>query len=264
MGTIDPPRAARNNDLVAASVILVLAAVALIPLFLPGIAESDDILVSIYRVFALQESWRQGLFYPRFAPVLGFGYGEPLFQFYPPLASYVASAFALAGGGVVDGVKITFALALALSGLGAYRLGRALLPTRRGALLAAIVYMLAPYQLANLYVRGAMAEALALALLPWLLWAFQRLISVGGVYWFLGASLGLAGLLLTHTTQSLVFLPVLILFCLVRCPAPAEWTARVAWPPRNRPGIWHQQLLLAAGASRKRNGQYRCHDPGPL
>lgn len=186
-----------------------LATLALRPLLQPGIAYSDDIVITVYRVFALHDSWRLGIFYPRVAPVLAFGYGAPLFLFYPPLASYLAGAFTLAGLGWIAAVKLSFAVAILAAGFGAYRLGRALLPTRSGALLAASIYLLAPYQLGNLYVRGALAEALALGWMPWILWLTHRVIGTDSAGWTLAAGLSLAVLFITHNGQSLVFLPVL-------------------------------------------------------
>ena len=60
-----------------------------------------------------------------------------------------------------------------------------------------------------------MAEALALALLPWLLWVFYNLHQTEGRGWIALSALGLAALVLTHNSLSLFFLPLLIVFCAV-------------------------------------------------
>ncbi len=193
-----------------------IVAILFFPFTQPGVAQSDDILVTIYRVFALRQSWQVGIFYPRIAPDLAFGYGAPLFQFYPPLSSYLAALFTLLGLGMVDAVKLTFAITLLGGGLGAYLFVRDRWQDVGAGWLAAIVFVTAPYQLANIYVRGATAEALGLALFPWILWCAQRLLySKQPLRWLPWFTLTLAALLLSHNALSLFFLPIVIIACLV-------------------------------------------------
>jgi hypothetical protein len=171
---------ALRRHAVGVGAIATLAILALFPLARAGIANSDDILPTIYRVFSLDAGWRSGVFYPRLSAELAYAYGVPLFQFYAPLASYVAELFHLLGLGFIDAIKATYLLGLILAGMGMYLCAMRMFGSRPGALLAAVAYMYAPYQLVDIYVRGAMAEAFALALLPWLLWTFYNLHQTGG------------------------------------------------------------------------------------
>ena len=136
-------------------VIVLLAGLAAIPLRLPGIANSDDILPTIYRVFSLNASWQAGVFYPRLSSDLAYAYGVPLFQFYPPLASYVAELFHVIGLGFINAIKATYFLGLVCAGLGMYVYVARLYGSRAGALLAAVAYMYAPYYFVDIYKRGA-------------------------------------------------------------------------------------------------------------
>jgi hypothetical protein len=196
-------------------VIVLLAGLAAIPLWRSGIANADDILPTIYRVFSLHASWQAGVFYPRLSSDLAYAYGAPLFQFYPPLASYVAELFHVMGLGFITAIKATYFLGLVCAGLGMYVYVARLSGARAGALLAAIAYMYAPYYFVDIYKRGAIAEALALALLPWILWAFYNLHQTGGRGWFILTALALAALVLTHNSLSLFFLPLLIVYLAV-------------------------------------------------
>ena len=196
-------------------VIVLLAGLAAIPLRLPGIANSDDILPTIYRVFSLNASWQAGVFYPRLSSDLAYAYGVPLFQFYPPLASYVAELFHVLGLGFINAIKATYLLGFVCAGLGMYVYVARLYGARAVALLAAVAYMYAPYYFVDIYKRGAMAEALALALLPWVLWVFYNLQKTGGRGWFALSALLVAALVLTHNSLSLFFLPLLIVYCAV-------------------------------------------------
>ena len=143
-----------KRHVVGIGAIPLLAVVALIPLVREGIANSDDILITIYRVFSLHASWEAGIFYPRLSSDLAYAYGVPLFQFYPPLASYVAELFHLMGLGFIDAVKAAYFLGLVVAGLGMYILILRLFGSRAGALLAAVAYMYAPYQFVDIYTRG--------------------------------------------------------------------------------------------------------------
>ena len=196
-------------------VIVLLAGLAAIPLRLPGIANSDDILPTIYRVFSLNASWQAGVFYPRLSADLAYAYGVPLFQFYPPLASYVAELFHVLGLGFVHTIKATYVLGFVCAGLGTYVYVARLYGARAGALLAAVAYMYAPYYFVDVYKRGALAEALALALLPWILWAFYNLHQTGGRGWFVLSAPALAALVLTHNILSLFFLLLLMVYLAV-------------------------------------------------
>ena len=98
-----------------------------------------------------------GELYPRWAMDWTFGYGYPFFVVIAPLAFYVAQAFHLLGAGLVDALKMTFALGLLLSGLSMYLLGRQLFG-RAGGLVATVLYVYAPYHLVDIYVRADLAE----------------------------------------------------------------------------------------------------------
>ena len=87
--------------------------------------------------------------------------------------------------------------------------------SRAGALLAAVAYMWAPYYFVDIYRRGTLAEALALALLPWILWAFYNLHETERRGWFALSALLLAALVLIHNSLSLFFLPLLVVYLAV-------------------------------------------------
>ena len=178
---------------------------------------------------------------------LNFGYSGPLFEYYPPLASYVALAFHWIGFGWIGAVKAGFTLALLLAGVGAYVYARWLFADRRAALVAGFAYLFAPYLLLNIYERGANAELLALGLLPWVFWAAHHILRSENPVW-LWASAGLLALLmLAHNITAAVRLP-----SAGRLPGLAGLARRRLAPAAGRgPGIRTrarvQRLLLAAG-----------------
>ena len=204
----------------------------------PGIASNNDMLTAIYRTFALDQSWAIGLFYPRMGMELNFAYGSPLFQYYPPLVSYLTLIFYWLGLGLVEATKTLLVLALLLAGSGAYVYGRWLLESRRAALLTAIAFSISPYLLCNIYERGAVSETLALALLPWLFWTSHHLLRDGDRHW-LWASAGLIALLmLAHNITTLFALPALMAYLI--------W---MAWQSRaRRRQAWRRLLPIGLSA----------------
>lgn len=115
---------------------------------------------------------RQGIIYPRWLPLSHGGLGSPVFYYYPPLAFYAGSVFVLTGLSVYASLIATFFVVYLLSGVGMYLW---LKDEARWPLLGALVYVLAPYHAGDFYLRGALAESLAAAILPFVMWGLSRM-----------------------------------------------------------------------------------------
>jgi hypothetical protein len=217
-------------DLLAVVAICIGAAIAIRAFWQPGVASEADMLIGVYRLFELDQSWAERIFFPRVAMGLNFGYSGPLFQYYPPLASYIALAFHWAGFGWIGAAKAAFTLALALAGLGAYTYARWLFADRRAALVAGFAYLFAPYLLLNTYERGASAELLALGLLPWVFWATHHLLRSENRSWFLASASLVALLMLAHNITALFAIPLL-----------AGYLVLLAW----HEGAWRRLPVVA-------------------
>ena len=102
---------------------------------------------------------------------------------------------------------------IVLSGLGMYGFARSWLG-RRAGLLAAIAYMLIPYHLVDVYVRAALPESLALALLPFVLWSFRLTVVRPRLASVLAASFAYAALWWTHNLTAVIFTPALMVYVL--------------------------------------------------
>ena len=216
--------------------LFILSAFALAPLASPGyFFDAHDAKHSVFFLVEFDKALRDGALWPRWGTDFALGYGYPLWLLYAPLAYYVAEGLHLLGLGFTAAVKATWALAFLFGGWGMFLLLRRWFGRgpagRAAALVGGLLYVYAPYHLLNIYVRAAFAEFSAMAWFPWVLLAFDRLVSPsplsapsegeGNRAWraVAVAALAYAGLLLTHTGSIVTFTPLLmayILFGLLR------------------------------------------------
>lgn len=104
-----------------------------------------------------------GAWYPRWLSESHGGLGSPVFYFYPPLSFYLAAVFAKLGFSTYASLLCAFWTGFVASGLTMFYWlkGWARYPT-----VGALAFMGAPYHLTNFYVRGALAEFTATAMIP--------------------------------------------------------------------------------------------------
>lgn len=109
----------------------------------------------------------EGQFPPRVGPWSHDGARYPIFQFYGALQSTVGGLISLAfNANPHRSLMAMAAMALMIGGYGTYRLARWYTRHVAASALAGVLFILAPYQAIDLHVRGAIAEFLALNLLP--------------------------------------------------------------------------------------------------
>lgn len=189
-----------------------LALFAIAPLLAyAGLPNTADGPAHLMRQAELNQAWRDGLLYPRWAPDLAYGYGMPLFHYAPPLLYQVTQLIHLTGLPLDASMKGTLILAMLLYSLGMYLFARDRFGPRAG-LLAAAVYLYAPYRLREAYIQGNYGQFLGLAFYPLILWAFHGLIVVRRWRYLPLAALALAGLLLSHNISAMLFAPLLVAY----------------------------------------------------
>jgi len=198
----------------AAMLGVILGATALLTsdLWQPGIPNPGDMLIGLYRVFELEQAWDAGAVFARLGPNINFGYGGPLFQFYPPLFSYAVLTLHKAGLGFIAASKAMLTLNLWIAGVGVYVYARWLTGSRWAAVASSLLYLFAPYLLIVTYERGAAAESTALALLPWLFWSIHHLLDDARFGRVGLAAVLVALVMLAHNISALFMIPTVMLF----------------------------------------------------
>jgi uncharacterized membrane protein len=101
-----------------------LGLVAIQPLLKPAMTCSDDGGHYLARFVELDHCLRQGAIWPRWTPDLVYGYGYPLFNFFPPLSFYPAELFHLLGLSFAQAWNAALALYILLAGMAMYLLAK--------------------------------------------------------------------------------------------------------------------------------------------
>jgi hypothetical protein len=187
------------------------------PIFRVDFFRTHDWL-HVARIVELTVSLQAGLWPARWAPDFGWGYGMPLFHFYPPLPYYTGAILYLFKMPAVMVVKSLFALNYFAGFYFMYLLGKKIWG-KWGGWLAAVSFSYLPYRSVQFYVRGSLAELTAMTLLPLFYYAAIQVVTVSKEKkkrFVLLTALSLAGIFLSHNVIALFsvfFLPLfLILF----------------------------------------------------
>jgi hypothetical protein len=167
---------------------------------------------------------------PVWAADLGNGFGQPLFGFAPPLVQLAALPFRVLGMHLADSIQFgLFALVLA-GAFAAHRLARELSLSPRAAFGAAACWLFAPYFHTDFFVRGAYAEAAALAVAPVAVLTFSRVLGAApSVVRLAAASVAIAAVVLGHNAVALLLVPALALYALIAAVSPPRRFASALW-----------------------------------
>ena len=219
--------------------VLVVAALAIQPLLGLPPPTGHDVFSHYYRIPIVTEMWRNGIFFSRWAPDLVYGYGSPLFNFYPPLSAYLLTTlYWLVGENGPVAYSLSYAVSLLIAALSMFMLGRQLFGPA-GGLLASAAYTWSPHMLLQTYSRGSLSNALALAFAPLAAYAVLRVAEHPAGRRIAFAALSVALILISHTASGLLFFGGLVLLGL----AASRFVYRV------RPGPVLFALLLGLALS---------------
>lgn len=152
------------------TIVIVALTTAAIVVFLPALLGRQRLNESFWIDWVWLDQFARelalGTFYPRWLPLSHGGLGSPVFYYYPPLGFYLGAAFVFAGASIYGAVVSTFIAASVLSGVGAYFW---LNGQSRSPLVGAILFVIAPYHVFDFYFRGALAEAVGIAAIPFVM-----------------------------------------------------------------------------------------------
>ncbi len=193
-------------------VLLILLLPAVAPLMRRGYFPMHDDLQAM-RQLEMDKCFQSGQIPCRWVLDMGYGYGYPLFNYYPPLPYYLGQLVHWTGFSFTGTVKVMGVIGFAASVITMYLLA-AEFWGRRGGMVAALFYLYAPYHSTDFYVRAAINEFWALVFFPLIYWTTYRLIK-DGPGWIPWVSVSVAGLMLTHNPMLMIFAPTYLIWILL-------------------------------------------------
>jgi hypothetical protein len=231
--------------LLAAVALGVLSLTPVVPLLFalqPWSADAND---HLYRLVEFDSLLRQGVLYPRWAPDLGYGYGFPLFNYYPPLAYYLGAVLHAFVPDYFAALKLAFGAAFLLAGLGAWQLASQALGEMAGWL-APAAYVFSPYLVLNALQRGNLPETLSMGLAPWSVLGFFRLAQEPRPRRLLLPALATAAVGYTHTLSWAMLMAFLGSFTLFMWLSPPLSPVKGPKYSRRRLGLYLASALVLA------------------
>lgn len=187
--------------------ILALSAPTFFRMLRTGIYSMQDF--HLFRLFEFNKCIESLTFPCRWAPDAGLGYGEPLFNFYGQATYWIGEIFYKIGFNFIDSIKLIFILSIVGSGISMFYLSKKIWKNNYSGIISSMLYIYAPYRAVDVWVRGALPEALSFAIFPLIILAIEN----GSVFWF---AIFTTLLVLTHNLSLFMFAPFIIVWVLYR------------------------------------------------
>ncbi len=173
----------------------------------PGLPTSHDSIAHMARMYAYQEGLKDGIFPVLWARRMFWGIGSPVLMLNYQIPYYFSMIWHALGLNLDDSFKAVLSFSQIVSGFLMYFALKSRFKTLP-SLVGAILYMVAPYRLLNIYVRGAMGEVFSTMFPPLILAGIWRK-SVPL------QTLGWAGMFLSHPVGSALYSGVFLGYVLV-------------------------------------------------
>lgn len=195
---------------------LVLVVVLAVPTFIrmlqPGIFSMQDF--HYFRLYEFSRCVVDGQIPCRWAQDVGLGFGEPLFNFYGQLSYVIGEVFHLVSYSLVDSLKLVFILSLVLSAVSMFFLAKQMWQDNVAATISAVVYLYAPYRAVDVWVRGALPEAVSFIFYPLIILFLEKYLKTNKKSNLLLFGLSVSLLIINHNLSFILFLPFLVIwFC---------------------------------------------------
>ncbi|HEX9063033.1 MAG TPA: 6-pyruvoyl-tetrahydropterin synthase-related protein, partial [Clostridia bacterium] len=187
--------------------------------------------------FQLSNALREGIIYPRWMPLDFAGYGSPTFVYYPPLSFYIVAFFNIFTDSTTIAMNITRFLSLFLSGTGLFFLGKEIY-SERSAAVAAVFYLLLPYNVMHFYLLGSFASSVSFMWFSPILLGSYKYVQTDQFKYLAYAGICYSGLILTHVINAYMFTFVVLAFIVFLFLTNRKWNY-----------LFTGMLMLLAGVS---------------
>lgn len=192
-----------SEDRVCLVVILFVSFVAISPMLFLGIPDGADLIQHLQFAATYQDSIFSKDFLPVWAASDNNGFGSIGVRFYPPLSSYFFALLRILAGNWYDAIWLNFLLWMFIGCVGIYFWAREWL-TPKASTVPALLYIIAPYHLAQIYQMWLNAELVAAAVLPFCFLLATRICRRGRLMDVLLFAVAYSLLLLSHIPSIII------------------------------------------------------------
>lgn len=195
------------------------------PLAADVIYEGHDLLGLSGRIEGIKDAWSCGQIFPVVMPFANNGYGYLEFM-YPELFLLIPAFLRHLNVSMVASLHTYIFLINICTAVFTYLSVKSILrhlssdasdtgdtKIKLISLSSTLLYLFAQYRLADLYIRAAIGEAVAMVFLPALIAGLYHLLAGDKKKWWMCA-LGLSGVLESHILSMAMFMPILVIFVL--------------------------------------------------
>ena len=200
----------KNKRSIHYIIIIIIGLIISIPFLWLQIKSMDDGYIHLLRVIGLDNAIDKGKFPFLVFPYFCNNWGYSMTAFYPPIVTYIPYFFGILLENFVNGLKLFATLTTVLSGIFMYNFIYEVTKKKGIALFSAIIYMIFPYKLEDLYTRYATGEFTAFVFMPIIFQELYNLLN-GDKKRHYYIAIGATGLLLTHTIST----EYTAIFCLI-------------------------------------------------
>lgn len=190
--------------------ILLLSIFVIWPLFLPGFFSHHD-NIQVIRIYEMRRCFEDLQIPCRWVANMGYGYGFPLFNYYGVFPFYIGAFFSLILG-YIGAAKVLFFIPLILGGISMYFLSKELFDNKMAGFVSGVLFLFSPYRGLDAYVRGAIAESFAIAIIPLVFYFSLKLIRNYSAKYFFATAITLGIFLTNHNIMTLFFIPPFFLW----------------------------------------------------
>lgn len=204
----------KSNKWIHYGIIIVVGIIISISLLKINIRNTHDGFLHLLRLIGTNDTIQIGQIPPIITPNYCNGAGYAMNLFYPALATYLPLIVKIFTPTYAIALKIFGMICIIISGITMYKFAKEVTDKKSIAIFAAILYMVAPYKLANVYIRYAIGEFIAAIFIPLVFLGIYNLFNKDGKRHYYIA-IGATGLMLSHTISTFytaVFCIVYIIF----------------------------------------------------
>lgn len=183
------------------------------PALMKNVYGGHDTLFHQMRLYNVADALRTGQFPVRMGGYGYNGYGSAVSVFYPDVFLYFPALMMLLGATVQCAMRTYIIAVNAVSAAAMYACGRRMFESRTAGACASILYTLAGYRLMDIYLRDALGEYTAMAVLPLFVLGLWEVVFGDKRRWrtlVLGASL----VFMSHMLSTVMCAGLAVCFCL--------------------------------------------------